>query len=327
MDVGHIGQKAVMKSLSLPKTTAVALAFALGTSQGSINFVFDLSDPSNAGLWSSDRIAALERSASAVEALFVNYSATLEIEVKSENDPLSSTLASAGSNDFVPTYTPGFSTSDVVMNEILTGLDGNGAGFDGVVNVNWGSGYDTSAIAANVAAGMFDFESTMIHELLHAVGFLSTVSQTGTDAFGNTTAGDWNPFDQYVGNGTGLLINQTNFDINQSGFVSAVTGGAGTAGLAFHGPNATAANGGNPVFLYTPTTFEDGSSGSHLDDEFYMGTYMMEASTNPGPGIRAISPVEQAILRDIGYVRIPEPSAAALMGIAGLLLVGRRRRR
>lgn len=300
----------------------------LNSAHAATTFTFDYSDPSNTGLWSTDRRDSLNRAADVVEALFSNYNASIEIEVKSENDPASSTLASAGSNDFVPTFTPGFAYSDVVMGEILTGSDPNGAGFDGVVNVNWGVPWSLSSTAAGVSATDFDFESTMIHELLHAVGFLSTISQTGTDGFGNGAgvAGDWNPFDQYVGNSAGLLINQTNFQINQTGFVAGVTGGAGSLGLSFQGPNATAANGGNPVFLYTPTTFEDGSSGSHLDDEFTAYNFIMEASTLEGPGIRTLSPAEIGILKDIGYTNIPEPSVGLLAGLATSLLLIRRRR-
>ena len=49
----------------------------------------------------------------------------------------------------------------------------------------------------------------------------------------------------------------------------AVIGGAGNSGILWLGPNATAANAGNPVPLYTPTTYTDGSSISHLDDDFF----------------------------------------------------------
>ena len=305
----------------------VTTALLPGIVGASVSFSFDYSDASNGSLWTADRKAALDRSGNTVAALFTNYNASIEIQVTSENNAGSTTLASAGSNDFVPAYTPGFSASDVVMHEILTGTDGNAGGFDGVVVVNWANAWDTSALASNVSNSAFDFESTMTHELLHAVGFLSTISQTGTDVFGSTIAGDWNPFDKYVSNSAGLLINQTTFDINQSAFTAALVGGTGPLGLSFNGPAVLAANGGNPLYLYTPTAYEDGSSGSHADDEFYGGTLIMEAATSEGPGIRGVSVLERALLRDIGYTNlVPEPSTGLLAFFGTSLLVLRRRR-
>ena len=48
-------------------------------------------------------------------------------------------------------------------------------GFDGVVTVNWANPWSTSATAAGVPMTEYDFDSTMSHELLHAVGFLSSM--------------------------------------------------------------------------------------------------------------------------------------------------------
>ena len=88
-----------------------------------------------------------------------------------------------------------------------------------------------------------------------------------------------------------------------------------------------AANGGNAVFLYSPTSFEEGSSGSHLDDEHGPYNFIMEASTDTGGGIRGVSAVELAILRDIGYTQIvPEPSTGLLVSFSASFLLLRRRR-
>jgi len=297
---------------------SVLLTVLCSTANGALLFNFDYSDASNGSLWTQDRKDSLRRAAAPVENLFTKYSATIDIQVKSEDNSASTTLASAGSNICPSAYTPGFATSDVVMNEILTGSDCNGGSFDGVVNVNWGSGYSTSATASGVPSNMFDFQSTMTHELLHAVGFLSSISQNGQDGFGKTAAGDWGPFDKHVANSAGFLIDRMSFDISAAAYSAAVVGGAGTGGLSFNGPNAMAANGGNPVYLYTPVAYEEGSSGSHLDDQFYNSKFMMEAATTQGPGIRDIGLVEQGILRDIGYTNltaVPEPSGFLFLGL------------
>ncbi len=312
------------------KLILTASIIAAVPASGAIVFSFDYNDPSNNGLWAQPRKDSLDRAAAALATYFTPYTATIEIQIKSENSPASSTLASAASNGNGSLFTAGFASSDVVMNKILTGVDQNGATFDGIVNVNWGVNWDLSSTAAGVSLTGFDFESTMIHELLHAMGFLSTINQNGTDGFGSGvgSAGDWNPFDQWVGNSTGLLINQTSFEINAPAFTLGLTGGAGPAGLGFWGPNALAANGGQPVWLYTPLTYQDGSSGSHLDDQFAPYNFIMEAATNPGPGIRPISSVELGILRDIGYTQVvPEPASGLLAALgAGLVTFARRRR-
>ena len=79
-----------------------------------------------------------------------------------------------------------------------------------------------------------------------------------------------------------------------------LTGGDG--GRYFGGTLAEAASGG-PVPLYTPNPWESGSSMSHLDDATLTGSNQkrMNAAADTDLGVRTISPVELAILRDLGY--------------------------
>lgn len=130
------------------------------------------------------------------------------------------------------------------------------------------------------------------------------------------------------------MINSS-FELDLARWNDASISGTGAAGLYFLGANAVAANGGNPVFLFSPTTWNDGSSGSHLDSDFYDGTNgnefnMMnhEASVYDGLDIRQFNNIEIGMLIDIGYTNlIPEPSPL-LLGIAGtgfLALLRRRR--
>ena len=100
-------------------------------------------------------------------------------------------------------------------------------------------------------------------------------------------------------------------------------------GLYFSGTNATSANGGNPIPLYSPSPWEDGSSGSHLDDFFYSGAnqQLMNSASDPGQGVRTVSDIELGILKDISYNNIvPEPSSVLLIfGSLGAILLRRRR--
>jgi len=306
--------------------SAIALLSSTG-SQAATNFTFDYSDASNMSFWTQPRMDSLDRAAAVVSSYFSNYTANVQLMVTSQND-MSTTLASAGSSG-TGVFTPGFGSSDVVMNKILTGIDDNAAAADGTVTVNWGQAWNLSANPADVPNNQYDFESTMIHELFHAVGFSSSITAAGKDGYNTPTgmAGDWSPFDRYVGDSSGLLINQTTFVMSETGYAASAVGGAGALGLSFQGPNTMAANGGMPLFIYTPNPYEEGSSGSHTDDQQPGYNFIMNAATNFGPGVRTLSAQEIGLLQDIGYLNIvPEPSSALLSGLAAVALLARRRR-
>ena len=200
-------------------------------------------------------------------------------------------------------------------------------------------------------AGEFDFFSTAVHELLHAIGFASEIKENGFDGFNDApgTAGAWAPFDKFLTafDGTPIIdpstfvLDKTKWDQARLSDDGDLISGCG-AGILFTGSNAVAANGGNAVQIYSPKTWEAGSSGSHLDDNCYtpdppggVSHYMMEAQTIDGLGIRTISDLEVGMFRDIGYTQfgaqsngaVPEPSTILLLlGSLGVLGVARRRK-
>ena len=283
------------------------------------------------------RRQALIDAAAEYGSLFAN-TATIDIEVTSSDDPASPTLASAGS-DFGP-FTPGFGESEVVRNKVLTGgaNDINGAAPDGFVDVNWGvpEGWDLSPNAADVDPTMFDFYSTMFHELNHALGYLSIPDELGDDGFGSVPdqdPGDWSQFDQFIVDINGNpVIDPTTFILNSALWANNTGGASPGAGLFFAGPNTVAANGGNPVGLYTPTTFEPGSSVSHLDDDNpALAGLLMLSAVDVGPAARTLSAIEKAMYMDIGYrfaqgpVGMPEPGTWLLLGSGVAVLLRRRR--
>jgi hypothetical protein len=57
------------------------------------------------------------------------------------------------------------------------------------------------------------------------------------------------------------------------------------------------------VVIYSPTTWEEGSSLSHTDDATYTGdnSLMMNSAADPGPSDRILSAIELGILKDLGY--------------------------
>ncbi|MEZ6128045.1 MAG: hypothetical protein R3C59_05150 [Planctomycetaceae bacterium] len=246
------------------------------------------------------------------------HTATIDVAVTSSENANITTLASAGSNSTGNASAPTFGGLAVTRNKILTGQDLNGAGVgneDATVDVNWGHNWDISPNPGNIDETEQDFYSTMAHELLHALGFASGVSQTGQSPFqGQGVPFKWDQFDRYLTTSAGAplisqtgVINQAAWDFNSIGGDSSVTYDGTPGGLFFNGPATMAANGGQPVGLFTPTVWSPGSAVSHLDDQNpTLQSSMMRSAAFQGPGVRGLSSIERAVLVDLGYQLVPQ---------------------
>jgi hypothetical protein len=268
--------------------------------------------------WSSAARAELAATAIYLSSYFEpQHDVNITYAVTGQYSLAGGTLASSGSdlipgsNAFLPT---------VVQNKILTGVDSNGASPDGTIDWNFGYGW---GYFATVPAGSYDFQSTAMHELLHTYGFLSVV-----DSAGKNTDPTWTDFDGFMVTKTGTSVfNGTTFNV---AYNPNLTGGVNN-GMYFGGANAKAANGGNPVPLYSPSPFESGSSMSHLNDDFYNGSsaprpeMLMNASSDTGLGVRTLSAIEIGIMKDLGYTMVSSSPTIAVIFI-GLMLVRRRKR-
>ena len=293
---------------STPVVVSVPVA-AVVTDTAMVTYVFNYVD--GAEYWTADAIDALQFAADRLASyIVVSQPVTLTFDINGYDAPDDGTLASTGS-DLIGVGSGYFYT--VVQNKLIEGVDSNGFEADGVIDVNFGNAWSYSD---TVGSNENDFVSTMMHEIMHAYGFLSYI-----DDVGYNDGRRWPVFDRAVSdqNGTSVINDRYRF-INA--FNPNVTGGNG--GLYFSGTNAVAAYGGL-VPIYTPDPWESGSSGSHVDDYTFTGsdTMLMNAYSDSGLGVRVLSPVEQAILKDLGYT-VSTPSWAAILFV-GLVFLRRRR--
>ena len=213
----------------------------------------------------------------------------------------------------------------VVQQKILSGgaMDANGATADGSVFWNFIHTWDyTDSVQANA----YDFKSTVMHELMHSLGFISRLDGAGRGWNLNVsgTPDSYSTFDGFlVASDGSVMVDSGTASFNTSK-LAALTGNPGTF---FGGANAVTANGGNLVPLYSPAAFDLASSLHHLNDaSFSNPDLLMESGVFKGPAPRALSGVELGILQDLGYTVVPEPTTLMLLG-AGLAVGIRRRMR
>lgn len=303
-----------------------------------VNWNFNFTDAPGVGFNAAGQVGQDRRDALAQAGNYISsilgpaYTADIFMDVNGSqtND---TTLASAGANFTTVGYPgDGFTSIGDVQLKILNGnaADPSPGVADGVVDWNfedfqWETGTDFQP-------GEIDFLNTAIHELTHALGFASDIQQNGNSGFSDPpgTASAWSPFDQFVAFTDGTSIIDSSGVLDGAKWNAASVGGAGALGLQFNGTNAVAAAGGDPVYLYSPTTWLPGSSAGHLDSAFYIASNgqienMMnhESSLLEGLDIREYTAIELGILKDIGYTQlVPEPSTAvlALLALSGTML-------
>ena len=280
----HINLLDLFRAASTPANVVVKQGAAAANL---LQFQFIYGD--GAQFWSPAARSSLESAATVLSTHIVTTSpVTITFDVTGEYSLFSTTLATAGS-DFI-SDDPGFLPT-VVQHKILTGVDSNGATADGEITWNFARQWATGD---TVDYSQFDLEAVATHELLHTLGFLSYV-----DAPGANTGQSWTVFDSFLVTSDGTTVIGSDYTWNPA-YDPNLTGGNG--GLYFGGTDAVAAY-GDFVPLYTPSPWESGSSLSHLDNNTFVGVNrrMMNPRVLVGRGIRDLSPLELAMLADLGY--------------------------
>lgn len=270
-----------------PDTTAIGSGTA---NAPDITFVFTYGKGSQ--YWSPKARGTLHTATERLAAYFVvNEPVTVNVDISGVVRPWSGNLASnvgvaladcelVGCVGFHPT---------LAQSKVLTGVDPNGSEPEASLVINFGNQW---GLGDTVGPTRHDFIATAMHELLHALGFVSLIGLIGPEDPVGTV------LDSYVITADGTPVIDESYRFNNA-YDANLTGGNG--GLYFGGPNAVAVYGG-PVPLYTPIQWRPGTSVTHLDDDTTgADAQMMSPEHGTGPQVRVLSPVELAILEDLGY--------------------------
>jgi len=162
--------------------------------------------------------------------------------------------------------------------------------------------------------GSIDFTSVVLHELGHGLNFLGTMDVTGSEGSWGLGSGAPGVFDVYAQDGTGATLTDT-LDFPDGDTGSIPLGDALTSGeIVFTGPSAGTGAEQTPTEpstprLYAPSSWDDGSSFSHLDEDTYIpGTpnALMTPRVNFGETVRLPGPVTCGMFEDMGWPLGPD---------------------
>jgi hypothetical protein len=188
---------------------------------------------------------------------------------------------------------------NVSLANSLAGYDLNPSTFDMHItfNLNFTWYYGTDG---NPPSSQYDLMSVALHEIGHGLNFLGTMQYSeGQGSWG--ASGYPNIYDTFMRDGSGNLL----IDTGVYGNPSAALGNALTSNdIWFHGTNAMAANGGERVKIYAPSTWSTGSSYVHLDYTTFQGTVnrLMVFAIAAGVSTHDPGPLMRGLLKDLGWV-------------------------
>ena len=155
---------------------------------------------------------------------------------------------------------------------------------------------------ATVPPTQYDFESVVLHELGHGLGFIGAVKIDPATQVGTYDPGSPTPYpfiyDRLTGTGDGAAV--LDRPRGSAAMRDAVTGN----NLYWIGVHGAAADRGREPRLYAPSDWQDGSSYSHLSDVSYPSgdpDSLMTPFAEPGEAVRDPGNVMLGMFQDMGW--------------------------
>ena len=252
--------------------------------------------------FSSEAQNAFQAAVDVLSELFVSP-VTIRVEANWESLD-EDVLGSAGANfiwrDFPGAPEPGAFYVDALA-DAIRGSDIGGGDFDVLATFNsdfpaWYFGTD-----GNTPFNQSDFMSVVLHELCHGLGFIGSAEvNNGVGSWGVSSQGQIFPviYDVFMEDGSGTPIT----DIPNSSTVLGET--LQSNNLFWGGPQAVSVNGGVRPRMYAPSSWEPGSSYSHLNETTYPAGNMNSLMTpriSRGEAIHDPGPISLCLSQDMGW--------------------------
>jgi len=315
-----------------PRTAAPAPAPRLSlltstpTASFTINYIDD-KDATGAPLsaWNASAKAAFQAAAN-IWGREIQSRQPLIIDAHSTTFGDPAVLGGAGPGDFISNSMGTSSTADDIAYPLAQIDAQRTTRFEGVPDIYAEFNPNRSGLYFGTdgatPSGSVDFESVVLHEITHGLGFSGAgdVDSSGLgynrlaiyDSTGNTVTGYGPPtiFDTLTygssASSTTPITAYTNktapLGVALQGYPSSAQ--VATNGVYWSGRAGRAGAGGAAVRLYAPHVFQEGSSYSHLDESTYSeasGNALMTPAIAPGEPEHDPGPITLGMLSDMGY--------------------------
>jgi hypothetical protein len=164
-------------------------------------------------------------------------------------------------------------------------------------NFSWYYGTDGAT-----PASQYDLMTVVLHEIAHGLNLSGSMDY----GFFYSGQGSWgykitplqpHIYDTFVRDGAGSsLLSYVNPSLSLGNALR-------SGNIWFHGPKAMEANGGQPVRLYAPGTWNSGSSYAHLDYNTFKGgsNRLMVYAVSSGDAVHDPGPIVKGLMLDMGW--------------------------
>ena len=224
---------------------------------------------------------------------------SVPVTVKASFEPLGSgVLGSAGASSIYKNFTGAPQRDTWYVDAIANKHAGRQLDSSPDIVARFNSGFDNWHYGTSAAPrGTYDFTSVVLHELGHGLGFLGA-GQVSSGVGTVRTSGLPIAYDRFTENGAGKAL--LSFADRSSALKTQLTGGS----VFFDSQAVRSANGSRPARLYAPSTWDQGSSYSHLAEAAYPAgnkNSLMTPRFSDGETVRYPGPITKAIFRTIGW--------------------------